>query len=214
MPEAAAPGSPATGGPPSHPDVQAQVAAAAAEYGAHFDPTPLTLTMLLYRMISVLDRATAVEHAPLALSTSQFNVLAVLHRAPGAMTMGALARAVSVRPANLTSVVNSLRSRGLVDRESNPDDRRSSLVRITDDADEMLRAFLPGHWDFLGAVYEGLDRGERDQLVDLLTSLLLRAEETPGDRQPEVGEHILRAAQHGWGNGRRAGRARPRHRNP
>jgi DNA-binding MarR family transcriptional regulator len=173
-----------------------------AEYGPDFDPTPLTLTLLLYRMIAVLDRATAVEHRPLGLSTSQFNVLTVLHRAHGAMTMGSLGRAVSVRPPNLTSVVNSLRARGLVDRESNPDDRRSSFVRITDEADAMLRAFLPGHWDFLDVIYGGLDRGGRERLVDLLSDVLLKAEDTPGDRQPEVAEHILDAAHHGWASSR------------
>lgn len=188
-----------------HPEVQAQVSAAAAEHHGEFDPTPLTLTMLLYRMIAVLDRATTVEHAPLRLSTSQFNVLAVLHRARGPMTMGSLARAVSVRPANLTSVVNSLRSRGLVERESNSEDRRSSFVRISDDADGMLRDFLPGHWEFLGTIFEGIDRGDRDQLVELLTAVLLKAEGKQAGRQPEVGEHILRAAEHGWRNPHRTG---------
>lgn len=184
-----------------HPDVQAQVEAAIAEYGPDFDPTPLKLTLLFYRMNSVLDRATTIEHAPLRISSSQFNVLTVLHRARGVMTMGALARAVSVRPPNLTSVVNSLRVRGLVTRESNPDDRRSSYVRITGEGDEILRAFMPDHWEFLGAIYSGLDRSQREQLGELLTTLLLVAEETPGDRQPELGKHILAAAQHGWGKG-------------
>ncbi|WP_214366307.1 MarR family winged helix-turn-helix transcriptional regulator [Pseudonocardia sp. H11422] len=151
--------------------VSDQVARTAAQFGPDFDPTVLTLAMTLYRSMAVFDRAHAAELAPHGLNLVQFNVISVLHRATAPMTMGDLAQAVSVRPANLTSLVDGLVKRGLVARELNPDDRRSFLVRVSPEGQDFLASFLPGHWRYLDALTGGLSARQRTQLTKLLERL-------------------------------------------
>ncbi|GAA4886139.1 MarR family winged helix-turn-helix transcriptional regulator [Pseudonocardia benzenivorans] len=166
-----------------------QVARTASQFGPEFDATSLTLTMTLYRAMAVFDRAHASELAPHGLNLVQFNVISVLNRADGPMTMGDLAQAVSVRPANLTSVIDGLVKRGLVDRELNPDDRRSFLVRVSGAGEQFLATFLPDHWSFLETVTAGLSTRQRTQLSKLLerlTQSVLDAEAGSGEELPLV----------------------------
>lgn len=151
--------------------VQDQVARSAAEFGPDFDPTPLTLAMTLYRTMAEFDRAQAAELAPEGLNLSQFNMLSVLHRAGAATTMGNLAESVSVRPTNLTGLVDGLVKRGLVARELNPDDRRSFLVRISPAGEDFMAQFLPSHWRWLDDLTSGLSPRKRSQLIKLLERL-------------------------------------------
>jgi DNA-binding MarR family transcriptional regulator len=148
-----------------------QVARSAEEHHPGFDPSVLSLTLTLYRAMSSFDRAGTAELAPHGLTISQLNILSVLHRVNRPLTMGELGHAVSVRPANLTGVVDALTRRGLVERRVNPDDRRSYLVTNTSAGEQLLADFLPGHWQYLGSVTDGLSTEERLELTRLLERL-------------------------------------------
>jgi len=161
-----------------------QVARSSREAGPDFDPLALALTLSLYRTMTTFDRAHAEELAPVGLSVTQFNVLTVLHRAHEPLTMGELGEAVSVRSANLTGVADSLAGRGLVDRELNPNDRRSFLVSITQKGEDFLAEFLPSHWRVLEGLMAGLDRSDRTQLLRLLEKLLSPAQTGVQQQRP------------------------------
>ena len=148
--------------------VQGQVSREEAHGDHDFDPGVLSLTLTLYRALTAYDRAQAVELAPHGLTTSHLNILTVLHRVERALTMGELGRAVSVRPGNLTGVVDALVRRGLIERRLNPDDRRSFLVSTTEAGETFLAEFLPGHWRTLKRLTSGLSGGEQEQLSELL----------------------------------------------
>ena len=169
-----------------------QVERTAREYGPGFDPSVLTLTLTLYRTMAVFDRAHAAELAPHRMTLSQFNILSVLHRAAKSLTMGELGQAVSVRPANLTGVIDTLTKRSLVERQLNPGDRRSFLVGITKVGEEFLGEFLPKHWRYLEALTAGLSERQRKQLTGLLDRFresIQAAElsaESPGASGPAV----------------------------
>jgi DNA-binding MarR family transcriptional regulator len=162
-----------------------QVGRAAAEHGTDFDPSVLSLTLTLYRAVTAFDRAGAAELAPHGLTVSQLNILTVLHRSDRPLTMGELGHAVSVRPANLTGVVDALTKRSLVERRVNPVDRRSYLIANTPSAEQFLAEFLPGHWRFLQALTHGLTADERDMLTDLLERLRRSVETAETEQAPE-----------------------------
>jgi DNA-binding MarR family transcriptional regulator len=155
----------------AHSTVEWQVARAAPEPGAGSDPDVLALMLTLYRAMTAFDRAEAAELAPHGLTVSQLNILTVLHRADRPLTMGELGHAVSVRPANLTGVVDGLTRRSLVERQINPFDRRSYLITKTAAGEDFLAGFLPGHWRHLDRLMSGLDADERAALTDLLERL-------------------------------------------
>jgi DNA-binding MarR family transcriptional regulator len=148
--------------------VEGQVASESARQDGDFDPGVLSLTLTLYRALTAYDRAQAGELAPHGLTTGHLNILTVLHRVDGPLTMGELGRAVSVRPANLTGFVDALTGRGLIERRINPDDRRSYLVATTEAGEAFLADFLPGHWRTLKRLTGGLGEDEQRQLSVLL----------------------------------------------
>ncbi|MEU3513358.1 MarR family transcriptional regulator [Streptomyces longwoodensis] len=153
-------------------EVTEQLMRARAQAGESFEEVPLALTLLLHRTTAALVRATHFDFEPLQMNTTQFNVMTVLHRAAGPMTMGALADSVSVRAANLTSVVDGLRARKLVSKKPSVEDRRSFVVSMTAQGDALMRRFLPSHMHFMKEFYAGLDQQEQRLLAELLDRLL------------------------------------------
>jgi DNA-binding MarR family transcriptional regulator len=155
----------------AHSTVEWQGTRAGPERGSDIDASVLALTLSLYRAMTAFDRAEATELAPHGLTVSQLNILTVLHHAERPLTMGELGHAVSVRPANLTGVVDGLTRRSLVERQINPFDRRSYLITKTAAAEEFLAGFLPDHRRHLDRLMGGLTRDERAVLADLLERL-------------------------------------------
>jgi DNA-binding MarR family transcriptional regulator len=58
----------------------------------------------------------------------------------GARTLGELAAAEQVTPPSMTRIVRNLEADGLVERETDPDDRRVARVRATEKGREILQA--------------------------------------------------------------------------
>lgn len=170
-----------------------QLARAQAEHGDGFDAIPLSLTLLLHRISAMLSRAVSIDLEPLDLSSTQFNVLAVLHRADKPMTMRDVAATLSVRPPNLTSVVDSLVARKLVAKQVSPNDRRSYLVATTRQGDRLMGLFLPSHWRMMNEFYRGLTAGERSVLAQLLDKLLASIQ-PEDDASQQLAERIIKAA--------------------
>jgi DNA-binding MarR family transcriptional regulator len=150
--------------------VDDQVQRAVREY-RELDPSILALTLTLYRTMGTFDRASQAEFGLHNLTPSLFNILTVLHRADDVVTMRQLSKAVSVRPTNLTSLVDALVKRGLVERVLNDADRRSFVVSITDAGEEFLARFLPGHWNYLRQLLGGLSQEDRAELTRLLNMM-------------------------------------------
>jgi DNA-binding MarR family transcriptional regulator len=73
------------------------------------------------------------------MSPTQLSALgAMLRRGP--LTLGALARHENVQPPSMTRTVNHLEDMGMVVRESNPDDGRQVLLRVSEVGQELLAA--------------------------------------------------------------------------
>ncbi|GAA1980626.1 MarR family transcriptional regulator [Kitasatospora viridis] len=75
-----------------------------------------------------------VEHS---LSPTEVGVLGTLARC-GSATPGELARREHVQPPSMTRIIAMLEEKGLVRRESHPQDRRQVVVSMTDQAAEIL----------------------------------------------------------------------------
>ncbi len=150
-----------------------------------------------------LSRATAAVDArinrPLAeasLTTSQFGVLeAVWHLGP--LTHGEIGRKLLKSSGNVTVVIDNLARRGLVQRESDADDRRISRVALTATGTALLEAVFPAH---VARVVDAFDSLDADELATLSTLLrrLGRAAAAAGN-QPEpnraAGAHALTPVQ-------------------
>ena len=90
------------------------------------------------RAVARLAKQVEVALAPLDLSLPQYRVLA-LH-GEGSTASSVLARRLAVSAPTVTSVVDGLVGRGLVEREADPEDRRRLTLLLTRDGAKLLAA--------------------------------------------------------------------------
>ncbi|WP_066374602.1 MarR family winged helix-turn-helix transcriptional regulator [Herbidospora mongoliensis] len=79
------------------------------------------------------------------LSAVQFQLLARLAHAPGALTMTELADGVVYSRSGLTYQAGLLEKAGLIERGPSPGDERAVQVAITDKGRDLVARVLPGH---------------------------------------------------------------------
>jgi DNA-binding MarR family transcriptional regulator len=118
-----------------------------------------------------LRRGTRQRLAPLGLTPGQGRALSVLERAGGPMRMAALAEALRVVPRSATGVVEGLEEAGLVDRVTDPSDRRSVLVGLTDAGRGTLDELARARQETAEELFGGLDPADQRRLLALLTTL-------------------------------------------
>jgi len=86
-----------------------------------------------------LARRLRNEREDTSLSLNQLSAMGTLARL-GPITLGELASAERIQPPSMTRTVSALEQRGLVARESDSDDRRLVIVRLSDEGRRMLAA--------------------------------------------------------------------------
>ncbi|PYC85383.1 MarR family transcriptional regulator [Streptomyces tateyamensis] len=84
-----------------------------------------------------LARRLRHQHVEQSLSPTEMGVLGTLARC-GSATPGELARREHVQPPSMTRIIAMLEEKGLVRRESHPQDRRQVVVSMTEQAAEIL----------------------------------------------------------------------------
>jgi DNA-binding MarR family transcriptional regulator len=107
------------------------------------------------------------------------------------LTPTALAERTAVTPATMTGLIDTLEKDGLVQRLSDPQDRRKVIVSLAPRAHDLLAQILPGHFRLLAAILRPLSLSDRKRLVSLLqvvaahaTSLALDRETTGAEASP------------------------------
>jgi DNA-binding MarR family transcriptional regulator len=109
--------------------------------------------------------------APLGLTPGQGRALSVLERAGGPLRMAELAEALRVVPRSATGVVGGLEEMGLVRRETDPANRRSVLVGLTDAGRGTLDELAEARRETAEELFGGLDPADQRRLLALLTTL-------------------------------------------
>ena len=112
------------------------------------------------------------------LTIGEFDVLAALRRAgdPHVMTPTALSRLLMLSPAGMTNRIDRLEAAGLVERRLDPDDRRSSLVVLTEEGRALVDAAVTDHVANEADLLSGLTATEQRSLDQLLRKLLAHFE--------------------------------------
>lgn len=117
------------------------------------------------------------------LHQGEFDVLATLYRsgAPHALNPQKLVEALLLTSGAMTNRLDRLEQAGLLVRNPNPDDRRSTIVSLTAEGLRIIKLVLKDYLKDLGALLDPLTVPERKQLAALLKKLLIKHdEETPG----------------------------------
>ncbi len=121
-------------------------------------------------------RAHAVRHIEsLGLGLSDFGVLEILlHKGPLPVnTIGGMIRLTS---GSITSAIDRLEKKGLVERAGDPGDRRSRIVHLTDIGRKLISCAFADHEAAMERATSGLSPDEREQAAMLLKKLGLHAQ--------------------------------------
>jgi MarR family transcriptional regulator, 2-MHQ and catechol-resistance regulon repressor len=99
------------------------------------------------------------------LSASAFQALAILDGAGEPIPGHLIAERLLVSSASMTSLLDTLEARGLIERHPHPTDRRKVLIHLTDSAREIVDRMLPTVHAAATEAFADLTKSEREQLI-------------------------------------------------
>lgn len=110
------------------------------------------------------------------ISLARFDLLSQLERAGGGLTMSEVSRRMMVSNGATTSLVDRLVEDGFVLREAHPEDRRTTLLHLTEQGRKRFLAMAGDHEQWVVSLLAGLDRSAKQDLLSGLGVLKLHLE--------------------------------------
>ena len=116
------------------------------------------------------------------ISLPRFDYLAQLYRWPEGLKMSELSRCLMVTGGNVTGLTDELEREGLVLREPSATDRRSWIVRLTEQGRDGFEAMAQEHEQWILDLFGGLGAADIAQLHQQLGAL---RRQLPGSQLPQ-----------------------------
>lgn len=104
------------------------------------------------------------------LTFNQFKVLEVLYHR-GNLNIGSITKLIMGTPGNTTVVVKNLKRDGWITSIADPDDKRASILTITQKGIEIIEKVFPNHAKQLRDSLDVLSDEELDTLYELLNKV-------------------------------------------
>ena len=123
------------------------------------------------RAISERVEASLVSHD---LTHTEFAILEALYH-KGPLLLGEVQRKILVSSGGITFLVDKLATRGLVERQLCPSDRRARYAALTRKGEALMAQIFPVHAQVIREAMAGLSRAEQKQATALLKQLGLAA---------------------------------------
>jgi DNA-binding MarR family transcriptional regulator len=137
----------------------------------------------LRALIGRLSRRLRPTDAAIAAGLTPTRTSVLLHVArAGRIRLSELAESEAINPTMMSRVIADLAQQGLVERISDPGDRRAALVDATTNGRSLADSIRRERTDALNVALEGLDERERSQIEVALPALERLAEQLKGDR--------------------------------
>jgi DNA-binding MarR family transcriptional regulator len=120
------------------------------------------------------------QRADAGITPSMLSALSSIERL-GPLSLGDLASAERITPATLSVIVARLERAGLIERDSDPADRRIALVRTSPDGKRLMQRSRRRKTAYLARGIDRLDDTDREALAHALPALerLLAVAEDP-----------------------------------
>ena len=124
-----------------------------------------------FRSVAHQLRRISVESlARWEVSPSQSRALRVVTR-HGAIRLTELSEHLRIAPRSTTEVVDDLQAKGLVERRPDPQDRRATLVAVTEQGIEIGQAIRSAQGAETERLFDRLGATDRDHLARILRTL-------------------------------------------
>jgi DNA-binding MarR family transcriptional regulator len=155
--------------------------------GAMDDVDAVTGAVLTASRLLVAISARSLAEVEERVTLPQFRMLVVLSTR-GATKLVVLADLLRVAPSTAMRMVDRLIAAGLADRQTNPDNRRETRLRLTDEGRRTVEDVTARRRAEITAIVERLAPSQRATLVEALTAFNAAGGEplapSPGDPEP------------------------------
>ncbi len=99
----------------------------------------------------------------------RFDVMAALERKQAPMTMTELSRYLMVSNGNVTGIVDRLVDDGMVSRVRKEEDRRTSMVELTEEGESAFADMASAHEQWVDELLSEIEGDDVDMMIDILT---------------------------------------------
>jgi DNA-binding MarR family transcriptional regulator len=129
-----------------------------------------TLSEAFWSVARQLRHTSQETLAPWDITPSHLRALRVLMR-HGVMRLSELSDHLHIAARSTTEVVDALETRGLLERRPDPDDRRATLVALTEHGTNVLDAIRAARGTETERAFGQLSQADRTHLVRILRKL-------------------------------------------
>jgi len=135
-------------------------------------PTTTNIGFLTFEVARLLRRRIdqALESAGLGLTSGEARTLAYVAKYSGSR-QAAIADRMGVEPMTLVGFLDKLEGRGLVERMSDPDDRRAKQVTVTEVAIPIAQRVMEISAEVRGHATDGMSPAAIDELREALLTM-------------------------------------------
>ncbi|MBT2390283.1 MarR family transcriptional regulator [Streptomyces sp. ISL-1] len=133
------------------------------------DVDAVTRAVLTASRLLVAVSARSLAAVEDRVTLPQFRLLVVLST-HGSAKLVVLADLLGVNPSTAMRMIDRLVSAGLVDRRTNPEDRRETVLRLTDDGHRLVEDVTARRRSEIASIVERLDPEQRSALIGALTA--------------------------------------------
>jgi DNA-binding MarR family transcriptional regulator len=139
------------------------------------DPAPIGVIGRVSRLARELEQRLEPVYREQGLDPGWYDVLATLRRSgpPYRLRPTEFTSALMLTSSGTTKRLDRLEQAGLITRGPDPDDRRGTLITLTDAGHRLIDASTEAHLDNERRLLSALTAAERDQLAGLLRKLQL-----------------------------------------
>jgi MarR family 2-MHQ and catechol resistance regulon transcriptional repressor len=128
------------------------------------------LWLVLWKASRAMEKCAAMSLEASGMCQSDFAVLeALLHKGP--LPVSVLGSKVLLTSGSITTAVDRMEKRGLVERGSDAEDRRARIVHLTAEGRKLIRKLFGQHERAMEKATAVLDAGQKETLIELLKTL-------------------------------------------
>src|SRR5271157_3211043 len=142
------------------------------EYGGGFamDTSGVHLWLIVWKTYQVLREHAERHIHSLGLGLSDFGILeSLLHKGP--LPVNTVGGMIQLTSGSITTAVDRLERKGLVERRDDPGDRRARVVHLTEAGRKLAQCAFADHEAAMERAASGLTVDERAQAIELLKKL-------------------------------------------
>jgi DNA-binding MarR family transcriptional regulator len=137
------------------------------------DSSPIGIVGRISRLAREIEDRLEPVYRDHGLEPGWHDILATLRRSGGTLRPTDLTNASMLTSSGTTKRLDKLEAAGLIARAADPDDRRGTLISLTDAGRRLIDELTPAHLDNERRILGALSEAEQRRLADLLRKLQL-----------------------------------------